>query len=186
MKNARLITDSDFTILASKNILVYSAIDSDGNDVTVADDTIETSSYDLIYIREQSDILRQDARNKLADIRERYIQTAVISYNNKTFQGNREEAQEFDNYLNAFERAVTLGLRQQTDAIADWKTEDGSYLELYYNDMVSLQLQCTQVVARAFAIEKLAKTSLDVTLDEDLGNFDVETEFANAKAIVEA
>lgn len=118
--------------------------------------------------------LRNKIKTDIKKFREKEIFNAEIKYKNKKFKGDRGTALEVDAYINAFQRAIPLGLRQPTDIVARWRTQDNSYTSLYLEDMVSISLLQTQVVATAFTKQEALELQLSTIPDEELLNLDIE------------
>lgn len=113
-------------------------------------------------------------------LREKYILTAEIKYKDKKFKGDRGTALEVDAYINAFQRAIPLGLRQSNDIVARWRTQDNSYINLYLEDMISISLLQTQVVANAFAKQETIEAQISAMSDESLESLNIEEYWNNA------
>ncbi|MBK2258993.1 hypothetical protein [Francisella philomiragia] len=122
---------------------------------------------------------RIDLKTKFRQLREKEISTAEVEYKDKKFKGDRGTALEVDAYINAFQRAIPLGLRQPTDIVARWRTQDNSYIDLYIEDMISISLLQTQVVATAFAKQEALELQLFTIPDEELLDLDVENLWNN-------
>ncbi|MBY7733482.1 DUF4376 domain-containing protein [Francisella philomiragia] len=110
----------------------------------------------------------------IRSIREKEISIAEIEYKDKKFKADRVTALEVNAYINAFQRAIPLGLRQPTDIVSRWRTQDNSYIDLYVEDMISISLLQTQVVATAFAKQEALELQLSTISDEELLDVNVQ------------
>ncbi|AEE26309.1 DUF4376 domain-containing protein [Francisella hispaniensis] len=147
--------------------------------ISTLDEITEEEKEAIINQPKNPQQIRQSLKEEIRKLREKEILTAEIEYKDKKFKADRGTALEVNAYINAFQRALPLGLRQQTDIVARWRTQDNSYIDLYLEDMISISLLQTQVVATAFAKQEALELQLSTIQDEELLDFDVEEFWSN-------